>query len=108
MKKGRGTSGFPPRLTPFMAERPLSDYVAHTDELAQKVMKEHGEHSRAGTANSLPPDFKALFELALQYQVATKIADKLEAGNPSVEEIDRGMAACKAFCIAFKARAETP
>ena len=66
--------------------RPLDEYLAHADKLAQDVINAWGLHTEAGNAKTFTPEFKALLEKTFAYRSAKSLADNHRAYNLLTEQ----------------------
>jgi hypothetical protein len=83
--------------------QPIEKYLERSDELAQEVVNAWGTNMRAGNADFLTDDFKALFDKACRYRNAKSTADNrrqfgaLNERDAAEEAIER-----QAFGEAYK------
>jgi hypothetical protein len=69
-----------------MKTHALEEYLQRADELAQEVVHAWVVNTKAGNAEYLAPEFKGLFDKAIEYRQSKKIADNHRAFNLLTEE----------------------
>ncbi len=67
-------------------KQPIEKYVERVDELAQEVVNAWGLNTKAGSAPSFTPEFKALVDKACEYRTSKQIADNHREFNCLTEQ----------------------
>ena len=83
---------------------PSQDYMEHADELAQEVLDAWVMNVRAGNANKLTADFKAMHDMACLYRDAKRLANNHRKFRDDLSESEASneKAAREAFCKAYR------
>jgi hypothetical protein len=84
-------------------QRPIEEYVKHSDTLAQDMVNAWGVNMQTGNGPLLSAGFREVFETTCQFRTAKMIADSWRRAGIPTEAVDAEVEAKRrVFAQAFK------